>query len=51
MKSLETRYQDAIEKIGRLNMLNLPGQVKEVLKSTKNLETKVKMLEAIVERK
>ena len=47
MKDLETRYHEAIEKIGRRNLLELPKQVREVLKSTTDLKIKVEMLEKI----
>lgn len=48
MTKLEKRYQIAIDKIGGpAVLLNLPRQIKEVLKNTKDLETKVKLLEEI----
>lgn len=47
MTTLEKRYQTAIRKIGYQKMLNLPDKVKEILTNTRNLETKVKMLEEI----
>ena len=48
MTILEKRYQIAIDKIGGpAGLLNLPRQIKEVLKNTKDLETKVKLLEEI----
>lgn len=48
MATLEIRYQKAINKIGgTTGLLNLPKQIKDVLKNTKDLETKVKMLEEI----
>ena len=49
MTNLEKRYQVAIDKIGGpTGLLNLPRQIKEVLKNAKDLETKVKLLEEIV---
>lgn len=48
--TLEERYQGAIKKIGTLNLLNLPEDVKAILKETNNFETKVKMLEKIGEQ-
>jgi len=49
---LEERYAAAIEKLGgAAGLLSLPMQVQEVLKSTSDLETKVKMLELIIENK
>lgn len=53
MKNLETRYAEAIKKIGgTFGLLNLPDNVKNVL-MLKNIDlgTKVKMLEAIAEAK
>lgn len=47
MTTLEKRYQIAIDKIGHERLLNLPKQIKEVLQSTRDLETKVKLLEEI----
>lgn len=48
MTTLEKRYQVAIDKIGgTAGLLNLPNQIKEVLKNTRDLETKVKLLEEI----
>lgn len=48
MTTLEKRYQVAIDKIGGpAGLLNLPSQIKEVLKNTRDLETKVKLLEEI----
>jgi hypothetical protein len=50
MKTLEQRYNEAINKIGgTAGLLNLPEQVKDVLKGNYDLETKTKMLEAIAE--
>lgn len=48
--TLENRYQEAIKKIGIKNLLSLPEDVKEVLRKTNDLETKVKMLEAAAEQ-
>lgn len=46
--TLQQRYNKAIKAIGGTSaLLNLPEQVKEVLMNTKDLETKVKMLELI----
>lgn len=46
--TLEQRYSKAIKAIGgTAGLLNLPDQVKEVLRNTSDLETKVKMLELI----
>ena len=47
MTELEKRYRVAIDKIGYERMLNLPEQVKSILKNTKDLEAKTKMLEEI----
>lgn len=48
--TLEQRYSKAINTIGgAAGLLNLPEQVKEVFKNTKDLETKVKMLELTAE--
>lgn len=52
MTNLEIRYQKAINEIGgAAELLNLPGQVKELLKNTKDFEAKVKMLEEIAKAK
>lgn len=46
--TLEQRWSKAIRQIGgAAGLLNLPKQVQDVLKSTRDLETKVKMLELI----
>lgn len=46
--TLEQRYSKAIEDIGgALVLTTLPKQIKDVLKKTTDLETKVKMLEMI----
>ena len=48
MTVLEIRYQNAVEKIGgAAELLNLPEQVKNVLKNTTDLKVKVKILEEI----
>ena len=50
--TLVQRWSKAIENIGgAAELLNLPEQVREVLKNTTDLETKVKMLELIAEAK
>lgn len=50
MTNLEERYRIAIKKIGgAAGLLNLPDQVREVLKKDVDLETKVKLLEAVAE--
>lgn len=38
MTALEKRYQVAIDKIGHARLLNLPEQIKELLKKYKRLE-------------
>lgn len=48
--TLEKRYHEAIHKIGISNLLNLPIDVQAILIKTNDLETKVKMLEKIVEQ-
>ena len=46
----EERYQAAIKKIGgAAGLLNLPEDVKNILKETMDLETKTEMLEMIAE--
>ena len=47
MTTLEKRYQNAIKKIGHTQMLELPKQIKEILQNTKDLKTKVELLEEI----
>ena len=48
MTTLEIRYQKAIEKIGgAAELLILPEQVKNILKITTDLQTKVEILEEI----
>lgn len=50
--TLEKRWSKAIREIGgAIGILNLPEQVQDVLKSTSDLETKVKMLELIADAK
>lgn len=52
MTTLEIRYERAIKKIGGASgLMELPKQIKDVLKNTKDLETKVKMLEEIAKIK
>lgn len=52
MNELEKRYQNAINKIGgALVLLTLPEEVKKILKSVTDLETKVEILERIAEAK
>lgn len=49
-KTLEQRHSEAIKKIGGAAiLLAFPKQVQDALKSTTDLETKVKMLELIAE--
>ncbi len=49
-KTLEQRHSEAIKKIGGAAiLLALPKQIQDALKSTTDLETKVKMLELIAE--
>lgn len=46
--TLEQRYSKAIKAIGgTAGLLNLPEQVKEVLRTTKDLNVKVEMLELV----
>ena len=47
MTTLEKRYQVSIDKIGHARLLNLPEQIKELLKNTKDLKTKTELLEEI----
>lgn len=48
MMTLEQRYSKALKEIGgAAGLLNLPEQVKEVLKTTKDLAVKVEMLELV----
>lgn len=52
MTTLEIRYERAIKKIGGASaLIELPKQIKDVLKNTKDLQTKVKMLEEIAKAK
>lgn len=52
MKNLETRYAEAIAKIGgTFALLNLPEDVKAVLMGNYDLATKVKMLELVAAAK
>lgn len=39
------RYKEAVNKIGCDGLLNLPEQIKELLKSTRDLKTKTELLE------
>lgn len=49
-KTFEKRYDEAIKRIGGpLAILNLPEEVKKVLRETTDPETKVKMLELIAD--
>lgn len=50
MTALEKRYQVAIDKIGHARLLNLPEQIKELLKNTKDLKTKTELLEEIAKK-
>lgn len=50
MTDMMQRYEAVIKRLGRADLLDLPDEVKDVLKSTTDLETKVKMLEMIAER-
>lgn len=47
MTTLNKQYEAALKKIGTVNLLNLPEEIKEALKEVTDIETKVKMLEAI----
>lgn len=50
--TLEERYSAAIKKIGgAAGILSLPEEVKNILKSTTDLETKTEMLELIAKVK
>jgi hypothetical protein len=52
MKNLETRYSEAIAKIGgTFGLLALPEDVKAVLMGNYDLATKVKMLEYVAAAK
>ena len=41
------RYEEVMKKLNNCDLTTLPDEVKEVLKNTTDLETKVKMLEEI----
>lgn len=43
------RWERAVKKIGTQRMLNLPEQIKEVLKNTRDLKTKADILEKIAD--
>ncbi len=47
MKTLNQRYSELIDEIGVTRLLELPEQVKEVIKENYDLKTKVEMLELI----
>ncbi len=50
MKELEKRYHNALNKIGGpLAILALPEEVKNIVRSVTDLETKVKILEKIAD--
>ena len=51
--TVEQRYQAAIREIGggAAGLLSLPEDVKNILKKTMDLETKIVLLEAIAEKK
>lgn len=50
MKDTMSRYQIAIRRLGGApGLLSLPESIKEVLKETTDLETKVLLLELIAE--
>jgi len=52
MTALEIRYERAMKKIGgTAALMDLPRSIKDVLKSTNDLQTKVKMLEEIAKAK
>jgi hypothetical protein len=52
MKSLLKRYEKAIKKLGgALGIMSLPEPVQEALKIYTDLETKVKILEMVIEAK
>ena len=52
MKSLEQRYADAIRAIGgTFGLLALPEQIRQALSARVDLETKVRMLEAVAAAK
>ena len=48
MTALEKRYEKAIQDIGgAAGLLNLPEQIKKLLKNVRDQETKVRLLEEI----
>lgn len=47
MKGLLKRHSQLIKEIGHQRLLELPPEVKKILKSTGHLETKVSILEKI----
>jgi len=47
--TLEQRYHDVLRRFDAATLLDLPERIKEILKNTSDLETKVKMLEAIAD--
>ena len=49
-EDLMKMYKAVLKRLGHAALLGLPDEVKDVLKSTADLETKVKMLEMIAER-
>lgn len=51
MKSLEDRHTEAIRRLGgACALLELPDEVKDILKRNYDLETKTKMLEAVADQ-
>lgn len=49
-KSWEQRHTEAIKRIGGVSgLMNLPDEVKAILKNNYDLETKTKMLEAVAD--
>lgn len=52
MKTLEIRYERAIKEIGGTSaLMELPKQIKDILKNTRDLQTKVRILEEIAKVK
>lgn len=49
-EDLMKRYKAVLKRLGHAALMELPEDVKDVLKRTTDLETKVKMLEMIAER-
>ena len=45
--SIRKKIPSSIDKIGHARLLNLPEQIKELLKNTKDLKTKTELLEEI----